>query len=94
MIIMYHPTLKLGYDGSVETEESRADIDKFAEICKENNIEFLDMTNRFYETYKSEHILPHGFCNTQVEYGHLNSNGHKMIADEIYMKIQELENSI
>lgn len=91
MIIMYHPTLKLGYDGSIETEEKREDIESFAKLCRDNNIEFADMTDKFINMYETEHKLPHGFCNTQVGFGHLNADGHNMIAEELYTKIKDLE---
>jgi hypothetical protein len=49
----------------------------------------MDMTGAFTEEYKRSHVLPHGFANTAVGAGHLNKNGHRIIAAELFRQIHE-----
>ena len=52
-------------------------------------ITFLDLTQDFLDAYESEHILPHGFVNTAAGEGHLNAEGHEIIARALYEIIQQ-----
>ena len=83
LIILYHPTYEIQRDGSVITKTNRNSVNDFKNTCEENGIIFVDMTDTFLEHYESEHILPHGFCNTAVGEGHLNASGHRWIAEEL-----------
>jgi hypothetical protein len=88
LIIFYHPHMKLLPDGSVIPDTNTEYLDMFGTACTNNNIHFLDMTVPFLLAYQERYILPHGFNNTQVGMGHLNENGHKIIAEELYNRIQ------
>lgn len=55
----------------------------FGDLCQEQGILFLDMTDIFVQKYEENHILPHGFTNTHVGAGHLNKHGHEMIAKSL-----------
>ena len=65
-------------------------IPLFAEMCDSYNISFVDMTDHFEEVYRTEHILPHGFVTGKIGYGHLNADGHAMIADVLYQTVLQL----
>lgn len=82
IIIFYHPTGKLQEDGSVDFQQD-TNLKIFSDKCNENGIAFLDMTDSFYEMYKDEHKLPHGFITGLVESGHLNADGHAIIARDL-----------
>jgi hypothetical protein len=93
ILIFYHPHLVLTKDGdaSVETDtEYRA---LFKKACTDHALYFVDMTDVFLETYKNYHILPHGFANTAVGVGHLNKNGHTIIANELFRQIRLFQNA-
>ena len=90
LIIVYHPKVSLNEDGSLRLLNDEDNLNIFSELCSENGIYFLDMSERFMEEYKSYHILPYGFTNTAVGEGHLNKYGHIMLAEELY-KIMEDE---
>lgn len=82
--IIYHPNTGVEYDGQYKRqndEEYRAFFDK---ACNEYGIKFVDMTYIFQNDYYTNHRLAHGFSNTGIGIGHLNSIGHKLIADELY----------
>ena len=61
----------------------------FAELCADENIIFIDMTEEFVSLYEEQHILAHGFVNTTVGRGHLNRYGHASIAKRLAEVIEE-----
>lgn len=90
-ILYYIPQMQLEDDGELAfaaTEDTREQYDR---LCREQGILFVDMTDRMEELYEQEHILASGFANTQVGYGHLNREGHRILADAIYEAILERE---
>jgi hypothetical protein len=54
-----------------------------------NGVLFVDMTGVFISAYNTRRDLPYGFLNTAVGVGHLNKNGHAIIAVELFKRIQE-----
>lgn len=88
VIIVYHPSTKINDDGSLELLEEQENVNKFKELCEENNIILLDMSERFKKEYNDNHVLPYGFSNTTIGKGHLNKYGHKMISEELYKIIK------
>ena len=47
------------------------------------------MTDIFINEYNESSTLPHGFINTSVGTGHLNKDGHRMIAEALARAIKE-----
>lgn len=91
LVVLYHPTLSLENDGSVSDTTDPQQREIFAETCRTKGIIFVDMTELFIQAYEAEHILPNGFANTAVGTGHLNQNGHRMIAEELARVLTEME---
>ncbi|GHU95903.1 hypothetical protein FACS189479_09590 [Spirochaetia bacterium] len=91
LIIFFHPHLTLNRDGSASANTNDEYLDAFKAACINNGIYFLDMTAIFMEEYQINHILPYGFANTAVGAGHLNKNGHRIIANELFRGINEIE---
>lgn len=89
LIILYHPSTILNEDGEIVLSQNTDNVDKFNELCNNNNIIFVNMSERFVNEYNENYILPYGFINTSVGSGHLNKYGHKMIAEELYRVIKE-----
>lgn len=90
-IIYYIPEMQMDDDGGLvfaATEETR---EQYAGLCREQGILFVDMTDSILELYEQEHILVSGFANTKIGYGHLNREGHRILADAIYAAILERE---
>ncbi len=88
IIIFYHPTEILQKDGSVYFTQDK-NLKIFADKSKENDILFLDMTDAFYRLYEKEHRLPHGFIMGQIGTGHMNEDGHRVVAEELYRLLEE-----
>lgn len=89
VIMMYHPTVKINKIGEmiIDTKEVS---NEYKNICEKNGIYFLDMTDRFLKEYHESYIVPNGFINTAIATGHLNEDGHRMIADELTKLIKEI----
>ena len=91
LIIAYHPPVSLNLDGSLKIESDPQVSRQFSELCEQNGIYFLDMSERFLSEYAKDYTLPYGFINTSVASGHLNRYGHRMFAEEIYKLMQRIE---
>ena len=89
LIIVYQSNLKVNEDGSATCSADPELTASFTDLCKKNNILFLDMSPYFMQYYEETHILPHGFWNTSVGSGHLNKYGHEIIACAVYELIKE-----
>lgn len=89
IIIAYHPSTTLNKDGTITFSTTEAEEDAFALLCKENGILFLNMRERFQQEYDENHVLPYGFANSAVGSGHMNKNGHRMMAEELYALMEE-----
>lgn len=82
VIMLYHPVVSINNDGMKVIEDKDA-MSSFNNICEENGIYFVDMTNRYLQEYKDNSTVPTGFINTGVASGHINKYGHEMMADEL-----------
>lgn len=82
--IIYHPRFKINTDATVTPITEAEKVATFSKLCSEVGIELIDMTGPFTAHYNESHELPHGFSNTSEGSGHLNSIGHKLMAEAIY----------
>jgi hypothetical protein len=87
VIIIYHPLTSIDSNGKMIIDPHGSDL--FESCCVKNGIVFVDMTKEFQRLYDSQHILAHGFINTAVGVGHLNSYGHDAIAEQLAEIIME-----
>lgn len=90
-IIYYIPEMQLDEDGELLFAATGTTREQYARLCREHGILFVDMTDRVKELYEQEHVLPCGFANTGLDYGHLNEEGHRLLADAIYDAVMEKE---
>lgn len=90
VVILYHPTIDT-YDDCLTYRLDEDIVSEFKDICIENDVAFIDMTAHFNDEYSEKHLVPYGFNNTAVGVGHLNVEGHRMIAEEIIKYLKEVE---
>ena len=88
-ILFFHPTLKIQPDGSAVTTYDKEDIALLSQICAEQNVKFIDMTDIFTSAYINDYVLPHGFANTEIGTGHMNQHGQRMVAEALYNAITQ-----
>lgn len=91
LIFYYHPHLALTGDGGAETMTQRQCLGAFSAACQEAGITFLDLSETFLQAYEADYTLPHGFVNTSPGTGHLNADGHAIIARALFETIAEKE---
>lgn len=87
-IIYFQPKISLAPDGQSICADSRY-VEQFAEFCEQYGIRFIDMTEAFERNYQENYIVPTGFSNTAVGYGHINRYGHRIIAEELYPVLKD-----
>jgi hypothetical protein len=90
IIIFYHQGILFDNDDNGYTNIDLKTFKIFKDACHDNGIYFVDMPNIFLEEYKKTHTLPYGFANTALGSGHLNKNGHRLIANALFQKINEI----
>lgn len=84
LIVVYCPLTPYPEEGNVNFVDSEKELkDAFSDICKKNNIGFVDMSDSFNQLYARSNQLPRGFFNTPQGFGHLNARGQKLIAQEL-----------
>lgn len=88
LVIMYHPTVSLAKDGTLEIDVQDT-TSMFRTACEANDILFVDVSEAFLEAYKAEYAVPYGFSNTTMGTGHLSADGHRVIAEELYKVLKE-----
>lgn len=81
-ILVFQPPTEIDSNGQFicKDEFSRTVL---AQACESAGIVFVDMTQAFQRLYEERHILAHGFANTAVGVGHLNAEGHRLIAEKL-----------
>lgn len=88
-ILFYHPATYLDSNGDLMLDTDESEKEAFAALCARHGLIFLDMSDRFLAEYQSSHILPYGFANSAVGSGHMNCDGHRMLAEELYAVIKK-----
>lgn len=86
---VYHPSVTLLQDGTMQLVYSDT-WEIFCGLCEKNGIDVIDTGPRFLACYEAEHRLPYGFANTAPGSGHLNAEGHRIVAEEIISYLEEL----
>lgn len=86
LIIVYHPPVSITKNGMIISKSISDEI--FENIAKNNNIVFLNMSSLFIEHYNSNYTVPYGFFNTSMGKGHLNSQGHEIMANALSLYVK------
>ena len=94
LIIYYHPQLLLQNDGSAAPAAPTLQLAAFETACQEAGVTFINMDDAFLTEYAASYTLPHGFNNTLLGSGHLNADGHRMIAETLYEAIMDKETAV
>ncbi len=71
------------------SEGERGISEQFKAVCHEHDIGFIDMKPSFIAYYESTGRFPRGFPNSHPWEGHLNENGHALVAADILKYLKE-----
>ncbi|MEJ2646883.1 MAG: hypothetical protein P8016_00585 [Sedimentisphaerales bacterium] len=66
-------------------------VGEFAEYCHSAGIDFINMHDIFVSNYMATGKFPKGFTNSLPGEGHLNIDGHRLIAEAIFKYLKEKE---
>ena len=91
LIILHHAAPMTDPSGELCSAHDSGYLEILERCCDEYGITFLDMCNEFTEYDKNGTESAYGFANTRPGVGHLNKNGHRLIAQKLYETICELE---
>ena len=86
LVIIYLPQLHFENNGTI-TITNDDELQKILkEACKTNHIMYGydQLCSTFMENYETHRIVPYGFLNSQIGQGHLNVEGHRMVAETLY----------
>lgn len=89
ILFVYHPQISIETDGSI-TCIYGVTYETFILVCEENDIQVIDMGPLFLQNFEKTKTLPYGFANTTPGVGHLNATGHRLIAEALIERLQEV----
>lgn len=89
IIFIYHSQTLIEADGSISFADDKL-FEVFEKACKDNDIRLVDMRPVFVEHYENNKEIPYGFANTRPGNGHLNTLGHRLIAETLIPYIEEV----
>lgn len=87
LIIFYNYKIDFDEQGQIVEQNNIEGIERFKTVCEKNNIIFVNMYDSFKANYYKTSKLPRGFSNTNVGEGHLNEEGHRVIAETLFSVI-------
>lgn len=88
VIIVNIPIIRLDSNGEIIYCESETET-VFENLCKENGVTYCNMISKYQAEYQNSYKLPYGFSNTSMGAGHLNKDGHRMVAEELYSILKQ-----
>jgi len=86
--LIYTPALPHIRRGSIHLKDSsqrEKDLITIAEVCQRHSIDFIDLTENFNDFFLKTMKFPRGFANTFPGRGHFNADGHRLIAEAIFL---------
>lgn len=83
LILLYHPSVQINRNGALSYTDTIS-LPWFYEACQAYNIAFAGMGGIWTTAYEQDYTVPYGFINTTSAQGHLNEDGHRLIADLLY----------
>jgi len=90
VVFVYSPEVPWLDRGQVRFDDPERDfVEPFAQVCREEGIGFLDVTEANRQLYRGRGLLPRGFNNGLAGTGHVNVAGIQVFAAAICRDLQE-----
>lgn len=90
-IFFFHLNAELGENGEYLPRSEVERLPAFRAICEREGIVFVDATERFRREYEENDVWHYGFGNAGIISGHLNRDGHRVVADVLEETIRKLD---
>lgn len=90
VVFLHLPHLPRLQAGAVALDDPEAALARsFAAACREMGAAFIEMGPVFADFFQTTGRLPNGFFNSPPGSGHLNEDGHRLVAQAVVRHIQE-----
>lgn len=90
VLFLYAPNVPALTTGCVRTvDPDAATAEAFAAACQRNGVVFLNLGTIFMTTFESTGRFQSGFFNSPPGTGHLNEDGHRLVAQAVLQYIKE-----
>lgn len=87
-VLLYNPSvIDVDKKGKAYSDHDERYLSLLKEMCDEYKFIFVDMTPYYLEAYEHDFVLTSGFYNTKMGYGHINRDGHRIIAEVLNERI-------
>lgn len=84
IVFIYAPHVPYIHEGKIYDQDRSAELIKeITESCKQHGITFINMEKTFRDYYLKTGKSPRGFPNSRPFMGHLNPEGHRLIAEKL-----------
>lgn len=78
-LIVYAPIIpKIEGNSIIFQDKNKEIMERFGEICRNNDVGYINLEADFIEYFKQTGKFPRGFFNTPIGEGHLNREGHRI----------------
>ena len=92
IVFVYAPNIPKLKNGRIEfSDPDDSMINIFASECLNHDIGFINMADDFSIYHKKTGLFPRGFSNTKPAEGHLNAEGHQLVAKAIFNYVQNMK---
>lgn len=92
LVLAYTPSVTIdGNTNELVRKDSKGISEYMKSTCEASDIVFVDLFDDFQTEYKKHYTFPFGFDNTKPFVGHLNEDGHRILAERLVATITKLE---
>ena len=90
-IIFMHERFWVNTEFEIIMETDETYKNAFKQCCENNDIKVVDVSSEMVNEYKENSAYSYGFSNSAPGEGHLNTTGHRIVAEAVYKCINEME---
>ncbi len=90
LILLHHSTPAHSAESTLHSGHDSKNLEILERCCRDNGIILLDMCQEFADYHNTTAASAYGFANTRPGTGHLNADGHSLIAHRIYETVREI----
>lgn len=95
VLFLYLPRLPVLQNGAVScADPDAATAQAFADACARNGVPFLNLGPAFLTHFQATGRFPRGFFNSPPGSGHLNEDGHRLVAQAVFQYIKEQSDAL
>ena len=95
LTFVYCPTIPVITASGIELKNPKEALARtFERMCHKYGLGFIDIGDDFIRHYQRTGTFPRGFFNSQPSKGHMNAQGHRLLAEAIFKQINRDTNEV